>query len=173
MFPTPTPPRVSPLVCSVDLECHSYFFTWLFPVVLLHSAQRSFLRRSPSRLFSWATLLFLLNPHSHTPNETLVILFYFFFLKKIFFWMWIIFKVFIEFFTILLLFYVVVFCLGGMWDLQLLNKELKVHPLHWKSVLITGWPRKSYVILYFNSYYFLHLTVRALMAKTLIQPLYS
>ena len=85
MFPTPTPPRVSPLVCSVDLECHSCFFTWLFPVVLLHSAQRSFLRRSLSRLFSWATLLFLLNPHIHTPYETLVILFYFFFLKFFFF----------------------------------------------------------------------------------------
>ena len=44
--------------------------------------------------------------------------FFFFFkaFKKI--WMWTMFKVFIEFVTILLLFYVLVFWPGGMWDLS-------------------------------------------------------
>ena len=42
--------------------------------------------------------------------------FFFFFLR--FFKMWIIFKVFVEFVTILLVFYVLGFCLQGMWDLN-------------------------------------------------------
>ena len=39
------------------------------------------------------------------------------------FFMWIIFKVFIEFITILLLFYVLVFWPQGMWDLSLLTRN--------------------------------------------------
>ena len=45
----------------------------------------------------------------------------FFFLKI--FWMWTIFKVLIEFVTILLLFYVLVFWLQGMWDLSSLTRD--------------------------------------------------
>ena len=39
------------------------------------------------------------------------------------FFMWIIFKVFIEFITILLLFYVLVFWPQGMWDLSSLTRD--------------------------------------------------
>ena len=45
--------------------------------------------------------------------------------------MWIIFKVFIEFVTILHLFYVLVFWPQGMWDLNSLTRR-NLHPLHWK-----------------------------------------
>ena len=38
--------------------------------------------------------------------------------------MWIFFKVFIEFFTVLLLFYVLVFWLQGMWNLSCLTRNL-------------------------------------------------
>ena len=40
--------------------------------------------------------------------------------------------------TILLLFYVLVFWLQGMWDLSSI-----LHPLQWKVKLTTGPPRKS------------------------------
>ena len=47
----------------------------------------------------------------------------FYFLKI--FLLWVIFKVFIEFVTLLLLFYIMVFCLWGMWDLtKLPDQEL-------------------------------------------------
>ena len=46
----------------------------------------------------------------------LCVFFFFKAFKKI--WMWTMFKVFIEFVTILLLFYVLVFWPGGMWDLS-------------------------------------------------------
>ena len=39
------------------------------------------------------------------------------------FFMWTIFKVFMEFVTILLLFYVLVYLLQGMWDLSLPQRE--------------------------------------------------
>ena len=45
------------------------------------------------------------------------------FLKFFFFLMWTIFKVFIEFVTILLLFYVLVFWLRGTWDLSSLTRD--------------------------------------------------
>ena len=47
-----------------------------------------------------------------------IALYSFYFLSCIFFVMWTIFKVFIEFVTILLLFYVLVFWPQGMWDLS-------------------------------------------------------
>ena len=40
-----------------------------------------------------------------------------------FFLMWTIFKVFIEFVTTLLLFYVLAFCPQGMWDLSSLTRD--------------------------------------------------
>ena len=42
-------------------------------------------------------------------------------------------KVFIEFVTILLLFYVLVFWPQGIWEPQLPNQGLNPHPLHWKA----------------------------------------
>ena len=62
----------------------------------------------------------------------------FFFLR--FFLMWTIFKVFIEFVTILLLFYVLVFWPRGMWDLSSPTKE--------GGVLTTGTPGKSHNTLF-------------------------
>ena len=58
----------------------------------------------------------------------------FYFLFKKYFFMWTIFKVFIEFVTVLLLFYVF---LGGFLAMkhvgpQLPNQGSNVHPLHWK-----------------------------------------
>ena len=47
--------------------------------------------------------------------------------------MWIIFKVFIEFVTILLLLDVLGFWPRGVWDLSLPNKGLNPHPLRWKA----------------------------------------
>ena len=46
------------------------------------------------------------------------------FLFKIFFLMWTLFRVFIEFVTILFLYYVLGFWPGGMWDLNSLTREL-------------------------------------------------
>ena len=43
-----------------------------------------------------------------------------------------IFKVFIEFVTILLPFYVLVFWPRGMWDLKLLDQGSNPHSLHWQ-----------------------------------------
>ena len=52
--------------------------------------------------------------------------------------MWIIFEVFIEFVTILLLFYVMAFWPGGMWDLSSLTRvKLELFALE-DRVLITG-----------------------------------
>ena len=56
----------------------------------------------------------------------------FFFFLKIFL-MWIIFKVFIEFVTILLLLDVLGFWPRGVWDLSLPDKGLNPHPLRWKA----------------------------------------
>ena len=49
----------------------------------------------------------------------------------IYFLMWIILKVFIEFVTILLRFYALVFWLQGMWDPSSPTTE-QTHTLHWK-----------------------------------------
>ena len=46
--------------------------------------------------------------------------------------MWTIFEVPIEFVTILLWFYVLVFWPQGMWDL-IPNQGSNLHPLHWKA----------------------------------------
>ena len=45
--------------------------------------------------------------------------------------MWIIFKVFIELVTILLLFDVLIFCLRDLCDLSSSTRD-ETHPLHWK-----------------------------------------
>ena len=42
-------------------------------------------------------------------------------------------KVFIEFVTIPLLFYILLFWLQGMWNLKSPTRELNPHPLHWKA----------------------------------------
>ena len=55
------------------------------------------------------------------------------FFFKIFFLMWTIFKVFIEFVTILLLFYVLVFWQRGMWDLSSPTRDQTSTPLHQKA----------------------------------------
>ena len=48
--------------------------------------------------------------------------------------MWTVFKVFIEFATrLLLLFYVLVFWPGGMWDLSSPTRDRTHTPLHWKA----------------------------------------
>ena len=57
-----------------------------------------------------------------------------FFLKDFFFLLtWAIFKVFIEFVTILLLFYVLVFWPHGMWDLSSLTRDGTRPTLRWKA----------------------------------------
>ena len=43
-----------------------------------------------------------------------------------------IFKIFIEFISVLLLFYVLVFWPQGMWDLSSPDQGSNLHPLHWK-----------------------------------------
>ena len=54
-----------------------------------------------------------------------------------------IFKVFIEFVSILLLFYVLVFWLWGMWDFKSLIRDLTRMPALEGDLLTTGLPRKS------------------------------
>ena len=49
------------------------------------------------------------------------------------FLMWAIFKVFIEFVTILLLFSVLAFWTRGMWDLSSSTRDWTCSPLHWKA----------------------------------------
>ena len=57
--------------------------------------------------------------------------------------MWTIFKVFIEFVTILLLFYVLFFWPGGMWDLSSLTRDQTLTPCIERQSLTTGLPGKS------------------------------
>ena len=65
-----------------------------------------------------------------------------FFLKD-FFLMWAIFKVFIEFVTILLLFYVLVFWPWGTWDLNFLLRDRTHTPCSGRWSLTTRLPGKS------------------------------
>ena len=62
---------------------------------------------------------------AQNPVDSLAVIF--------FFLMWTIFKVFIEFVTVLLLFYVLVFWPRGVWDLNSHDKVLNPHLLHWKA----------------------------------------
>ena len=57
--------------------------------------------------------------------------------------MWTIFKVFIESVTILLLFYVLVFWLQGMWDLSSPTRDQTHTPALEGEVLTSGLPGKS------------------------------
>lgn len=52
-----------------------------------------------------------------------------------FFWMWVIFKVFMESVTTLLLFYVLFFWPWSMWHLSRLTRESNPQPLLWKQSL--------------------------------------
>ena len=52
--------------------------------------------------------------------------------SKFFFLMWTIFQLFIEFVTILLLFYVLVFWPQGMWDFNSPTRNRTHTPFHWK-----------------------------------------
>ena len=65
--------------------------------------------------------------------------------------MWTIFKLFIEFVTILLLFHVLVFWPRGMWDSQLLDQGSNQDPTPALEgeVLTTGPPRKSLSFVFF------------------------
>ena len=65
------------------------------------------------------------------------------------FLMWIICKVFTEFITILLLYYVLVFWLQGMWDLSSLPGIEHASLALEGEVLTTGWPGKSLEIINF------------------------
>ena len=64
-------------------------------------------------------------------------------------------KVFIEFVAILLLFYVLVFWLWGMWDLRSLTKEPILTPSLEDEVLTTGPPGKSPVCIEFLTVFML------------------
>ena len=68
-----------------------------------------------------------------------------FFFKDFFFLMWTIFKVFIEFATMLLLFYILVLWLRGMWDLSSPTRDRTRTPAMEGEVLSTGPPRRSQV----------------------------
>ena len=67
--------------------------------------------------------------------------------------MWTIFKLFIEFVTILLLFHVLVFWPQGMWDSQLLDQgsNLDPTPALEGEVLTTGPPGKSLSFFFFKN----------------------
>ena len=65
------------------------------------------------------------------------------FFRFLFFLVWAIFKVFIEFVTILLLFYVLGFWPRGMWDLSFPTRDGTAPPALEGDVLTTGPPGKS------------------------------
>ena len=67
--------------------------------------------------------------------------------------MWTIFKLFVEFVTILLLFHVLVFWPQGMWDSQLLDQgsNLDPTPALEGEVLTTGPPGKSLSLFFFKN----------------------
>ena len=58
---------------------------------------------------------------------------------RFFFLMWIIFKVFVEFVTTLLLFYVLFFCPQGMWDLSSPTRDQTHTPYIGRQTLINKW----------------------------------
>ena len=74
-----------------------------------------------------------------------------FFLNSIFS-MWTIFKVFIEFVIILLLFYVLVFWPRGMWDLSSLTRDQTHAPGIGRRSLNTGPPGKSHLLVYLQNF---------------------
>ena len=73
---------------------------------------------------------------------SLLLLCLFFFFPR-FFFMWTIFKFFIEFVTILLLFYILVFWPPGMWDLSFTTGSRTSIPCIGRQTLNTGLPGKS------------------------------
>ena len=75
-----------------------------------------------------------------------------FFFLGFFFWCGPVFKVFIEFVTILLLFYVLEFWPRGMWDLNYLTSDQTCTPSALEGeVLTTGPPGKSWEITFLKS----------------------
>ena len=70
------------------------------------------------------------------------------FLLIYFFLTWTIFKVFIEFVTILLLFYILVFGSCSMWDLSFPTSDQTCTPCIGRGVLATGPPGKSLLCFY-------------------------
>ena len=73
-------------------------------------------------------------------------LLYFIYLFKDFFGQWTIFKVFIEFATILLLFYILVFWPWGMWDLGSLTRDKPVSSALEGKILATEPPGKPLLL---------------------------
>ena len=98
--------------------------------------------KSQTWLSNWRTTV--------TPSPRLVILlyyiFYFFFsLRYFLLLLWTIFKVFTEFVTILLLFYVLVFWVWGMWDLRSPTRNgTCTRPLEGK--VLTYWTARSLIL---------------------------
>ena len=68
--------------------------------------------------------------------------------------MWTILKVFIEFVTILLLFYVLYFWLRGVWDLSSLTRDPTCTPALEGKVLTTGPPGKSLRYIFYKYIFF-------------------
>ena len=103
---------------------------WLVSLGRPHLAQKGPKKRTQQRL--WSTqqvLLSLQKGHSRGPLPSLE---HSSFFPSFFFLMWVFFKVFIEFVTILFLFYVLVFCPRGMWDLSSQTRDRTYAPLHQK-----------------------------------------
>ena len=102
---------------------------------------------SPSSVYQPSTSIF---------TQHLFFFFRFFFFSFFFFSMWTIYKVFIEFVTLLLLFSVLVFWLWGTWDLTPRTEIKPTPPALKEEVPTTGPPRKS---LY-------HISVVVILCKT-------
>ena len=133
--------RQSPLFFSIIL-CLQHFFLLLFcrewsdHVFNLTPLIRSFI--CLIKIFDFHPLLFIILTHIpltifvKTFLETSSFKIFFFLCGPFFFFlMWTIFKVFIEFVTMLLLFYVLFFWPGGMWDPG--DQGSNLQPLSWKA----------------------------------------
>ena len=92
----------------------------------------TFERHGKEEIFFWTTALFSFGKKelSLEPNLSFVFEppFFIFIFLRFFFLMWTNFKVFIEFVTILLLFYVLVFWPRGMWDLSSQTRDQTCTP---------------------------------------------
>ena len=117
--------------------CDFFFFFWRGVLILAWpvfcvSWKGHWARLFPYMVFAWDRLF------SRVCGILFIFKFFFFFFLK-----WIIFKILIEFVTVLLLFYVSGFWQQGMWDLSFLTRDWTWTPALEGEVLTTGLPGKS------------------------------
>ena len=120
--------------CAQHKTWNQKILPWLTLVVSDQSAERGEKKNRSHQADVWESKINT-NPKSYGPASHVFLNCFF---KIFFFLMWTIFKVFVEFITILLLFHVLVLWLWGMWDLSSSAREGTHTPCTENEGLTTG-----------------------------------